>query len=332
MAAAPGLCPYVCGFRANVDCSDRALQNVERRVDALHRRHGRRVALIGHSRGGHFARAMGGRAPDRVSHAISLGADLRDLVGISVPTLAAVAAVHRGLVLPRRTRAERCFTVDCTCEFAQDYARSFPSDQVRLTSIYSKRDDCRWDTYRICEFAEILGFYGLPYWYPFQVTVLGLGPIWMSGNEEAKRRAGAQLEAGEVFAFGLSERAHGADVYSTDMVLTPDGDGGYRANGVKYYIGNGNAARMVSTFGKFADSDEYVFFAADSQHPNYELIGNVINSQNYVSTYALRDYPVNEANILHRGDDARNATLNTVNVGKYNLGSASVGNWHARVL
>src|SRR5690242_16150317 len=39
-------------------------------------------------------------------------------------------------------------------------------------------DDCRWDTYRISEFAEIVGFYGLNYWYPFQVTALGLGPIW----------------------------------------------------------------------------------------------------------------------------------------------------------
>jgi pimeloyl-ACP methyl ester carboxylesterase len=83
-----GYAPYACGFVANVDCSDRALQRVERRVAALHQRHGRRVALIGHSRGGHFARAMGARAPERVSHAISLGADLRGLIGISVPTLA----------------------------------------------------------------------------------------------------------------------------------------------------------------------------------------------------------------------------------------------------
>ena len=84
--------------------------------------------------------------------------------------------------------------------------------------------DCRWDTYRISEFAEIVGFYGLSYWYPFQVTALGLGPIWMSDNEDAKRKAAAQLEPGEVFAFGLSEQTHGADVYQTDMILTPCGD------------------------------------------------------------------------------------------------------------
>ena len=227
---------------------------------------------------------------------------------------------NRGKVALKRDEHDRVWPTDFL-EFVHR-ERIFAT---LLTPTGYGRDDCRWDTYRICEFSEILGFYGLPYWYPFQVTVLGLGPIWMSGNEDAKRQAAAQLEAGEVFAFGLSERAHGADVYSTDMVLTPDGDGGYRANGVKYYIGNGNAARMVSTFGKFADSGEYVFFAADAHHPNYELIGNIVNSQIYVSTYALHDYPVNEGNILHRGEDAWNAALNTVNVGKFNLGSAAVG-------
>ncbi len=53
------------------------------------------------------------------------------------------------------------------------------------------------------------------------MTALGLGPIWMSDNEDAKRKAAAQLEQGEVFAFGLSEKTHGADVYQTDMILTP---------------------------------------------------------------------------------------------------------------
>ncbi|WP_068188466.1 acyl-CoA dehydrogenase family protein [Mycobacterium sp. UM_CSW] len=189
-------------------------------------------------------------------------------------------------------------------------------------------EDCRWDTYRISEFAEIVGFYGLSYWYPFQVTALGLGPIWMSDNEDAKRKAAAQLEAGEVFAFGLSEQTHGADVYQTDMVLTPS-EHGWVANGEKYYIGNANVARMVSTFGKIAGSsggaDEYVFFAADSQHDRYELIKNVVNSQNFVANYALRDYPVTEADLLHRGPGAFHAALNTVNVCKYNLGWGAIG-------
>jgi acyl-CoA dehydrogenase len=185
--------------------------------------------------------------------------------------------------------------------------------------------DARWDTWRICEFAEILGFYGLPYWYAWQVSVLGLGPIWMSNNEALKQKAAALLEQGAIFAFGLSEKEHGADLYSSEMTLTPTGDGTHVANGSKYYIGNGNRAAMVSTFGKMADTGEYCFFAVDSQHPNYRLVKNVVHSQNYVSEYVLEDYPVTDADILHRGDEAWNAALNTVNIGKYNLGWASIG-------
>ena len=184
--------------------------------------------------------------------------------------------------------------------------------------------DARWDTWRICEFAEILGFYGLQYWYTWQVSVLGLGPIWMSDNAAVRRRAARALEDGGIFAFGLSEKTHGADIYSTDMVLTRDGDG-WRANGGKYYIGNGNEAAIVSTFGRLEDGDEYVFFAADPRHECYHLVKNVVASQNYVSEFELRDYPVRQEDILHRGRDAWNAALNTVNVGKYNLGWASIG-------
>ena len=185
--------------------------------------------------------------------------------------------------------------------------------------------DSRWDTWRICEFAEILGFYGLHYWYTWQVSVLGLGPLWMSENEAIKERTALLLEEGAIFAFGLSERAHGADVYSTDMDLIPQEDGGYLARGEKYYIGNGNEAAIVSTFGKIQGSDDYVFFAVDSQHEKYECKRNVVNVQSYVSNYALHDYPIDEADILERGREAWNAALNTVNIGKFNLGWASIG-------
>lgn len=186
----------------------------------------------------------------------------------------------------------------------------------------------RWDGARNAALSEILGFYGLSYWYAEQVTILGLGPIWMSANEEAKRKAARQLADGGVMAFGLSERAHGADVYDTDMILTPTGDGGFTASGTKYYIGNGNVAGMVSVFGRRADvegPEGYVFFAADSGHPAYELIDNVVHSQMFVSTFALHDYPVAAEDVLHTGPDAFAAALNTVNVGKFNLCHGAIG-------
>ncbi len=183
----------------------------------------------------------------------------------------------------------------------------------------------RWDTARNCDFNEITGFYGLAYWYTWQVTILGLGPLWMSANEAMKAKTAAHLAAGGIFAFGLSEREHGADLYASAMTLTPRGDGTYVANGSKYYIGNANKAALVSTFGKLADTGDFVFFAVDTKHPAYQLVQNVVNSQSYVAEYALHDYPLTEADILSRGQDAWDAALNTVNIGKFNLGWASIG-------
>jgi len=192
---------------------------------------------------------------------------------------------------------------------------------------YSGGDpDCRWDTARNSEYSELLAFYGLGYWYCFQVTILGLGPIWMSPNENAKRKAAKLLKEGAIFAFGLSERTHGADIYSTETALTPKGDGTWIANGEKYYIGNGNEAEMVSTLGKVKDgTDDYVFFVTNYRHKAYELKKNVISHQEYVSNFALHNYPITREDILSRGPHAWDSALNTVNIGKFNIGPASLG-------
>jgi len=184
---------------------------------------------------------------------------------------------------------------------------------------------CRWDTSRNAAFSEVLGFYGLCYWYVWQVSILGLGPIWMSDNEALKRRAAKLLDGGAIFAFGLSEKEHGADIYSSDMLLVPAGEGNYLARGDKYYIGNGNEAAMVSTFGKIEGSGEYVFFAVDSKQEKYECVKNITATQSYVAEFNLHDYPIAESDILSRGTKAWDCSLNTVNVGKYNLGWASIG-------
>jgi len=203
--------------------------------------------------------------------------------------------------------------------------------------------DKRWDTARNARLSQVLGFYGMQYWYVWQVTVLGLMPIWQSTNTEARRRAATLLEQGEIFAFGLSEQAHGADVYSTDMLLDPRPNGaGFTATGGKYYIGNGNRAAMVSVFGRRSDASVidssstdrrlsdaeysgYMFFAADSRADEYKLRKNVVDSQMYVAAFDLEDYPVEDADVLHTGRAAFDAAMNTVNVGKFNLGFGAIG-------
>jgi acyl-CoA dehydrogenase len=171
----------------------------------------------------------------------------------------------------------------------------------------------------------VLGFYGLCYWYTWQVSILGLGPLWMSPNDAMRRKTADAISSGGIFAFGLSEKEHGADIYSTSMTLHPQADGSFLASGSKYYIGNGNEAAIVSVFGKMSDSGDYVFFPADPKRGGYTLVKNVVASQSYVAEFELKDYPVPADEVLITGREAWNASLNTVNVGKYNLGWASIG-------
>ena len=120
----------------------------------------------------------------------------------------------------------------------------------------------------------------------------------MGKNEAVKHKTAQLLKDGGIFAFGLSERAHGADLYSSEMMLTPLGDGKYVADGGKYYIGNGNKSALVSTFAKNSETDEYVFFVVNPEHPNYDLVQNVVNWEGYVAEYALNGYPITDDDIL----------------------------------
>jgi triacylglycerol lipase len=140
-----GYRPHLCGFVANVDCSDRAVDRVERRLESVAGDYGGRVALIGHSRGGHYVRALASRRPELVSHAISLGADLHGMFGCSTPTLKAVSAFQAILRATGRARSPECLTQTCRCQFVTDFHAPFPADGVRLTSIYSRGDGVvRW--------------------------------------------------------------------------------------------------------------------------------------------------------------------------------------------
>jgi acyl-CoA dehydrogenase len=208
-----------------------------------------------------------------------------------------------------------------------DFVDFMQSEQVMATLMTPKGygDNAHWNTFRNVEFAEIAGFYGITYWYTFQVSMLGLGPIFNGDNQKVKHRAARLLKEGKVFAFGLSEKEHGADIYSSSMELVPQADGGYLARGSKYYIGNGNEAALVSVFGKNAQTGEYVFFVVDSAHEKYQCVKNTVNEPNYVAEFRLNDYPISEDDILSVGQKAWDDMLNTINYCKFNLGFGAIG-------
>jgi len=140
-----GYRPKRAGISFNVQCSDTAVHRLERTLHHAHLTTGRKVAIIGHSRGGHFAKALGARCPDQVSQVISMGSGLDEPFDISEPTRLAVEGVRR--LVHRRDperAAQGCFTHTCLCRYSEDYRRPFP-ESVPLTSLYSKGDGVvRW--------------------------------------------------------------------------------------------------------------------------------------------------------------------------------------------
>jgi len=140
-----GYAPRRAGISFNVRCSDVAVDRLERVLHHVHLRSGRKVAIVGHSRGGHFAKALASRSPETVSQVISMGSGLDDPFDISELTRRAVDSVRR--VIERRDperAAMGCFTHQCSCRYARDFRAAFPTS-VPLTSIYSKGDGVvRW--------------------------------------------------------------------------------------------------------------------------------------------------------------------------------------------
>ena len=137
--------------------------------------------------------------------------------------------------------------------------------------------------------------------------MLGLGPIWMSeqrGGQAARGRAPRRAARSSPSA--CPRRSTAPTSTRTDMIAHADGDGGYLANGTKYYIGNGNAAGLVSVFGKIAPTSEAgrvrLLRRRQRSTPPTSWSKNVVRLARCTSASSRsHDYPVTDADILHTG-------------------------------
>ncbi len=128
-----------------------------------------------------------------------------------------------------------------------------------------------------------------------------------------------------MFAFGLSEKEHGADIYSSDMMLYPNADGTYRANGDKYYIGNGNEAALVSTFAKMADTRRIRLLRGQLQAREVRMRAERGERAELRGRIRAARLPITDADITEKGPKAWDDMLNTINVCKFNLGWGAIG-------
>ena len=135
-----GFRTYRSGINVNVGCTREAADRLERRLESIVLRRGRKVSVVGHSLGGMLARGLAARRPDLIDGIVSMGSPI-----------VAPGAIHGVLefsadMLTRLTSAgfgglmsEDCIAGGCARESFED-TRAPLADGIGFTAIYSKRD------------------------------------------------------------------------------------------------------------------------------------------------------------------------------------------------
>jgi len=128
------------GIRANVDCSAIVADGLEARLEQMAATTGRRVAIVGQSRGGVIARVLAVRRPDLVSGIVTLGSPccgqlrVHPLVALQIGLVGTLGA----LKVPHLF-SHSCLRGECCSEFRTTLCADVP-DGVGFVSVYSKRD------------------------------------------------------------------------------------------------------------------------------------------------------------------------------------------------
>ena len=135
-----GYRPARAGMRANIDCSGAIVTRLEERLEELVREQGRRAVIVGQSRGGNIAKALGCARPDLVCGVVGLGSPQVDPLAIHPLVRLQVQAVSRlGSLGAPGLFKRSCLDGDCCAGFWKYLAAPMPKG-VGLVSVYSKSD------------------------------------------------------------------------------------------------------------------------------------------------------------------------------------------------
>lgn len=128
------------GMRANVDCSSAAVERLGERLECLVETRGERVAIVGQSRGGNFAKVLAVRYPQLVSGIVTLGSPQTNPLDIHPFVRAQVLAVGAlGTLGLRGLFSHGCLAGRCCEEFWADLEKPL-RPEVGYLSVYSKSD------------------------------------------------------------------------------------------------------------------------------------------------------------------------------------------------
>jgi pimeloyl-ACP methyl ester carboxylesterase len=127
-------------MRVNVDCTTRALDRLEAALERQAERRGRRVAIVGQSRGGTMARGLAVRRPDLVDRIVTLGSPLTDQFAVHPFVKAQVMGLGvLGTLGVPGLFSHGCRSGACCAQARADADGPF-AKRVGFTSIYSRSD------------------------------------------------------------------------------------------------------------------------------------------------------------------------------------------------
>ena len=124
---------FYAGIWMNADCPAKTLERLRKRVHEVSLQTGRKVAIIGHSLGGIYARELARMEPNLVEQVFLLGSPVKHALGNTTPFL-------RPLIAAMRFMHEQC--VDDVTEACQTCGFDLPetAPDVPETCIYTKTD------------------------------------------------------------------------------------------------------------------------------------------------------------------------------------------------
>jgi pimeloyl-ACP methyl ester carboxylesterase len=205
------------GIRSNVDCSQATAVRLEQRLERLAERTGRRVAIIGQSRGGHFARVLAVRRPDLVAGVVTLGSPQCDPLAVNPLVRASIFAVGlAGTIRRRGLMRASCLWGDCCTDFWDDFEAPFPK-RTGYVSVYSRSDgvvDWRSCLDPAAEHVEIAASHVGMAVHPdgYRVIADALAQFRAADEAARKRKRRGRKAAAPKAAGGRARRAAGGEV------------------------------------------------------------------------------------------------------------------------
>jgi pimeloyl-ACP methyl ester carboxylesterase len=128
------------GIGGNLGCTDDMVERLIARIEHVAAHEHRRVALVGHSRGGMIVKLAAQRRPHLVEGIIVLSAPVTGTLRVAAHVRKQLEWLfrlnRRGLA---RVIGEDCVTGECAGRIAAELAAPFPAN-VAYTSVYSRSD------------------------------------------------------------------------------------------------------------------------------------------------------------------------------------------------